>query len=106
MTPSEIAAIIVQNSSELELSKDGSYYINKKTGTKYMRATQVIQAYFEGHTFDPNSPWVRPSTNIGTGVDELVRDFMNGRITFNKDTDQWEVEGESLDKVYPNATKE
>lgn len=42
MTQSEIAAIIVQNSSELELSKDGSYYVNKKTGAKYMRATQVI----------------------------------------------------------------
>ena len=106
MTQSEIAAIIVQNSSELELSKDGSYYVNKKTGAKYMRATQVIQAYFEGHTFDSNSPWVKPSTNIGTGIDELVRDFMSGRITFNKDTDQWEVEGESLDKVYPNATNE
>lgn len=70
-----------------------------------MRATQVIQAYFEGHTFDPNSPWVKPSTNIGTGMDELVRDFMSGRITYNRDSDEWEVEGEALDKVYPNATK-
>ena len=71
-----------------------------------MRATQVIQAYFEGHTFDQNSPWVKPSTNIGTGMDELVRDFMSGRITWNRDNNEWEVEGESLDKVYPNATKD
>lgn len=106
MSPSEIAAIIVQNSNELELSPDGEYYINKKTGAKYMRATQVIQAYFEGHTFDKDSPWVKPSTNIGTGIDELVRDFMSGRITYNKDASEWEVEGESLDKVYPNATKD
>lgn len=106
MSPSEIAAIIVQNSDELELSPDGNYYINKKTGAKYMRATQVIQAYFEGHTFDPNSPWIKPSTNIGTGIDELVRDFMSGRIVYNKDSQEWEVEGESLDKVYPNATKD
>lgn len=105
MSPSQIAAIIVQNSDDLELSPDESCYVNKKTGAKYMRATQVIQAYFEGHTFDPNSPWVKPSTNIGTGMDELVRDFMSGRITYNRDSDEWEVEGEALDKVYPNATK-
>lgn len=106
MSPQQIAAIIVQNSDELELSPDGEYYVNKKTGAKYMRTTQVIQAYFEGHTFDPNSPWVKPSTNIGTGMDELVRDFMSGRITWNRDNNEWEVEGESLDKVYPNATKD
>lgn len=106
LSSSQIAAIIVQNSDELELSPDGNYYINKKTGAKYMRTTQVIQAYFDGHTFDPNSPWVKPSTNIGTGMDELVRDFMSGRITWNKNSDEWEVEGESLEKVYPNATKE
>ncbi len=105
MSPQEIAAIIVSNSDELELSSDGSYYINKRTRAKYMRATQVIQAYFEGHTFDPNSPWVKPSTNIGTGIDELVRDFISGRILYNKDSEEWEVEGEALDKVYPNATK-
>lgn len=105
-TAKKIADLIVKNSSEFELSKDGSYYVNKKTGEKYMRATQLIQAYYEGHTFDPKSPWVKPSTNIGTGIDELVRDFISGRITFNRDTDQWEVEGESLEKVYPNATKD
>ena len=105
MSPSEIATIIVQNSNELELSPDGNYYINKKTGAKYIRATQVIQAYFEGHTFDPNSPWIKPSTNIGTGIDELVRDFMSGRIVYNKDSQEWEVEGESLDKFTDKAFK-
>ena len=105
MTPEQIAAIIVKNSGDIQLSKDGKYYINKKTGAKYMRATQVIQAYVEGHTFDPNSPYITPSTNIGTGMDELIRDFISGRITWNKDSKQWEVEGESLEKVYPNATK-
>lgn len=105
LTQSQIAAIIVQNSNDFELSPDGEYYINKKTGQRYMRATQVIQAYFEGHTFDPKSPWVTPSTNIGTGIDELVRDFMSGRISFNTVTKEWEVDGETLEKVYPNATK-
>lgn len=105
-TAAEIAALIVKSSEDLELAPDGSHYINKKTGAKYMRATQVIQAYFEGHSFDPNSPWVKPSTNIGTGMDELVRDFISGRILYNRDKQQWEVEGESLEKVYPNATKE
>lgn len=105
-TAAEIAALIVKSSEDLELAPEGSHYINKKTGAKYMRATQVIQAYFEGHSFDPNSPWVKPSTNIGTGMDELVRDFISGRILYNRDKQQWEVEGESLEKVYPNATKE
>lgn len=31
---------------------------------------------------------------------------MSGRITYNKDSSEWEVEGETLDKVYPNATKD
>ncbi len=102
----EIARLIVNNSANIILSQDGTHYVNTKTGEKYMRTTQVIQTYSEGHTFDPNSPYIVPSTNIGTGMDELVRDFIQGRITFNRTTSEWEVEGESLDKVYPNANKE
>lgn len=101
-----IAQMIVRNSENIELSPDGEYYINRTTGEKYFRSTQLIQAYFEGEVFDPNNPWTLPSTNIGTGVDEMVRDFMQGRITFNADTKNWEVEGTPIAEVYPNATQE
>lgn len=106
MTSAQIASLITKYSDDLELSPDEKYYINKKTGAKYLRTTYVIQAYNGGHTFDPNSAWVTPSTNIGTGIDELVRDFMSGRIRFNRDNNRWEVEGEELNKVYPNATND
>ena len=72
---------IVANSKIIQLSEDGKYYINTRTGKKYARVTSVIQAdeHSDGR-FDPNSPWITPSTNIGTGMDELVRDFFAGKL--------------------------
>lgn len=105
LTPEQIAKIIVDNSDDLELVGDG-YYRNKKTGAKYLRATQLIQAYVEGHIFDENSPWVTPSTNVGTGMDELTRDFLSGRLEWDKENKKWTVEGKDLEEVYPNATNE
>lgn len=72
---------IVANSKIIQLSEDGKYYINTRTGKKYARVTSIIQAdeHSDGR-FDPNSPWVTPSTNIGTGMDELVRDFFAGKL--------------------------
>ena len=75
---------IVANSKIIQLSEDGKYYINTRTGKKYARVTSVIQA--DEHSngrFDPNSPWITPSTNIGTGMDELVRDFFAGKLKDN-----------------------
>lgn len=72
---------IVANSKIIQLSEDGKYYINTRTGKKYARVTSIIQAdeHSDGR-FDPNSPWITPSTNIGTGMDELVRDFFAGKL--------------------------
>ena len=75
---------VVANSKIIQLSEDGKYYINTRTGKKYARVTSIIQAdeHSDGR-FDPNSPWVTPSTNIGTGIDELVRDFFAGKLKDN-----------------------
>lgn len=71
---------IAANSKIIQLSEDGKYYINTRTGKKYARVTSIIQAdeHSDGR-FDPSNPWVTPSTNIGTGIDELVRDFFAGQ---------------------------
>ena len=57
----------------------------------------------EGKSFDPNDPWVTPSTNIGTGIDELTRDFLGGKITKEADG-TYTINGKQLDEVYPNAS--
>lgn len=67
---------IVENSRVFELTEDGKYYRNTKTGKLYSRVTSILSAdETAGGRFDPNSPWILPSTNIGTSVDEFVRDF-------------------------------
>lgn len=83
---------IVEDSKSITLADDGSGYIDSN-GTRYARVTSIIAADIEaGERFDPNSPWVVPSTNIGTGIDEFVRDFFAEAATdFSK---------------YPNATTE
>ena len=76
-----IADRITEDSKLIQLAPDGSGYINTKTGKKYSRVTSIIQADAEaGDRFDPNSPWILPSTNIGTSVDEFVRDFFAGEF--------------------------
>lgn len=100
----DIANRIVESSNDFELSEDETYYVNNKTGEKYIRVTEVITADEESERFEPNSPWATPASNIGTGVDEFVRDFIAGRIT--KVGDTFKVEGKDLHEVYPNATKE
>lgn len=84
---------IVADTSEIQLAEDGKGYVNTRTGQRYARVTSIIAADEEaGERFDPNSPWALPSTNIGTGIDEFVRDFFAGVAT-------------DLSK-YPNATQE
>lgn len=91
-----IADRITEDSKLIQLAPDGSGYINTKTGKKYSRVTSIIQADAEaGDRFDPNSPWILPSTNIGTGVDEFVRDFFAGKFIDQQ---------EDIFKNYPNAT--
>ena len=94
-----IADRITEDSKLMQLTPDGSGYINTKTGKKYSRVTSIIQADTEADDrFDPNSPWILPSTNIGTSVDEFVRDFFAGK--FHED-------GKLISDFYynyPNAT--
>ena len=66
------------------LTQGASEYIVRKG-----RKNVIIKANKLGR-FDTNSPWILPSTNIGTSVDEFVRDFFAG----------------NLKESYPNATKE
>lgn len=104
LSTEEIGEKIVADSADFELSEDEDYYVNKKTGEKYKRVTSIIEADREaGEPFDPNSPWATPASNVGTGVDEFVRDFISGRIILDGDT--FKVNGKDLDEVYPNANK-
>ena len=76
----EIVDKIVNDSKSITLSDDGSCYIDSK-GTRYARVTSIIAAAEgAGERFDPNSSWITPSTNIGTGFDEFVRDFFAGKL--------------------------
>lgn len=75
---------IIEGSKVFELSPDGKSYVNTKTGRVYARVTSIITADENGpNRFDENSGWVLPSTNIGTTVDEFVRDFFAGTLKMN-----------------------
>lgn len=95
LSDDEIANLITSNSSKWVLSDDNKYYVNTETGAKAKRVTDIIQYTEDGEIFDENSPWVTPSTNIGTGVDNFVRDFFAGKIDDKTDKE--------LEKLYPNA---
>lgn len=98
----------IQNDSQkVQLTKDKKYYVGGD-GTKYAIVTSIIQADEDGEAFDENNPWVTPSTNIDTGLDELGRDFMSGRITFdpNDKKHPYKVKGVLVEDVYPNINKD
>lgn len=94
---------IQSDSQKVQLTKDKKYYVDDNN-TKYARVTSIIQADEDGEAFDENSPLKTPSTNIGTGLDELGRDFMADRITFdpNDKKHPYRVEGVPVEDVYPN----
>lgn len=109
---------IIEDGSKVKLSDNEKYYVNPETGQTYSRVTTAIGTDVTtlttedglpinpdnldevlnsvNHPFDPNSPWATPSTNVGTGVDEFVRDFFLGALD---DLDPIE-----LGEKYPNAT--
>ena len=94
---------IIKDGEHVQLTPDETYYINDETNELQARVTSAIQADDENvgedgevHRFDLNSPWVTPSTNIGTGVDEFVRDFFLGRLD--------NMSNEALEQNYPNVT--
>ena len=92
-TAARIVAQIEQDSKNLSLSEDGSAYVDLRTGQRYARVTSIISADENGSRFDSGSPWVTPSTNIGTGIDTFVRDFFSDESTLDEAS-------------YPNATVE
>lgn len=84
---------ITTDTHDIILDNKKSVYIDS-TGKEYARVTSVIQATEGTERFDPNSPWILPSTNIGTGIDNFVRDFFANKLG-NLD---------SLHERYPNAS--
>ena len=93
-----ITDAIVEDSKHMQLSNDGSAYVDMRTGVRYARVTSIIAADERANDrFDPSSPWATPSTNIGTGFDEFVRDFFAGVVEGRMD---------KLEEFYPNATQQ
>lgn len=96
----QIASRIVEDSKEIRLADDNSGYVDNN-GVRYARVTSIIQAdEHAGERFDPASPWIIPSTNIGTSVDEFVRDFFAGEFF---DENGKLLSGYYFD--YPNASQ-
>lgn len=87
---------IVEDGEKVRLTQNERYYIDDTNQMLYARVTSTIQADEKGHTFDSNSPYIVPSTNIGTGVDEFVRDFFLGKLD--------NLTEEELENQYPNAS--
>lgn len=104
MTEEQKIQRIDKDSKDWKLSEDETIYINEKEKKKGLRVTSTINATKDGEEVNPNNPYYLPSTNIGTGMDELTRDFFSGRIT--KDNDTWKINGKDLSEVYPNANED
>ena len=86
---------ITSDSHDITLDEKRGVYVDS-TGKERARVTSVIQATEGSERFDSNSPWITPSTNIGIGMDNFVRDFFANKLG-NLD---------SLHERYPNATTE
>ena len=102
---------IHEDGKKVNLTEDEVYYLNEETNSLGVRVTTAIQADEENveeitnedgskqlipKRFDKNSPWIIPSTNIGTGIDEFTRDFFLGKLDNLSDED--------LEVAYPNVT--
>lgn len=86
---------ITSDSHDIVLDEKKGVYVDS-TGKERARVTSVIQATEGTERFDPNSPWITPSTNVGTGMDNFVRDFFANKLGSL----------DSLQERYPNATTE
>lgn len=84
---------IASDSHDIILDEKRGVYVDS-TGKERARVTSVIQATEGTERFDPNSPWITPSTNVGTGMDNFVRDFFASKLGSL----------DSLQERYPNAT--
>ena len=107
----EVLQQIIEDSQQYYLSEDETHYINKQSGSESARVTSIIAADDSELAFNathedgsPNN-WITPATNIGTGIDELIRDFFQGE--FVKAGEEWHHNsGLEIDKAFPNAKKE
>lgn len=95
-TAEELVERIFADTADIQLSEDGSTYIDSN-GEHYARVTSIIAAdEFSDGRFEADNPWGLPSTTIGTGIDEFVRDFFANKLG-NMD---------NLADRYPNASNE
>lgn len=95
---------ITVNAERWSLAKSGNYYRNSKTSERAARVTSIIKNKND-EEFDKDNPWYIPSTNIGTGIDEMVRAYLAGDIV--EDTEgHFTISGKELDEVFPNVNKE
>lgn len=107
MTNEEIMEVIEEESQKFKKSNDNKTY--QKEGLNYERVTSIIS--FDSSAlndiFDENNPWHTPSTNIGTTMDEIVRDFFTGRIKKHDDTYILEGNKGNVEayQVYPNVSR-
>lgn len=92
----EKVSTMQNESSNFELTPDEKFYIDRRTGEKYLRVTSIISAVVGGERFDPNNPWILPSTSIGNGVDRFIRDYFNNNLG----------DLATLNERYPNCTNE
>lgn len=86
---------ITSDSHDIILDEKKGVYVDS-IGKERARVTSVIQATEGSKRFDPNSPWIAPSTNVGTGMDNFVRDFFANKLGSL----------DSLQERYSNATTE
>ena len=93
-----------ENAEKMALTTDEKFYVDTTTGTEYTRVTTFIGATEDGERFDENSPYKIPSTNIGTGFDELGRSFIAGNI--KKVNDEYMMNGVPVGEIFPNASSE
>lgn len=95
-TAEELVEKITADTADIQLAEDGATYVDSG-GRHYARVTSVIAAdEFSDGRFEADNPWGLPSTTIGTGIDEFVRDFFDNKIG-NRD---------NLADRYPNASNE
>lgn len=87
---------LLSDSADLDVSKDGTTYVEISTGELLPRVTSVISADINGKPFPKDSPWMLPSTTIGTGIHNFIEDLL-----FNKAGNP-----ENYADRYPNATND
>jgi hypothetical protein len=103
---SEIAQLIQQEGNKVKLDDSGEFYVNALTGQKHFRTTTAITAVPGVNPFDQTSPFYTPSTNIGTGIDEMNRALVDGKVI--KRNGHWVMAntGTKVAEVFPNVTQQ